>query len=242
MLSFHNLNYLLNGIVILYSTKVLHVDQLKVMSLHDFCFLPESPWVNSGSYGVKLISFLSPRQIPEMRNMWDSFYITLTHARVMWEEETLTEQMPPWDWPWGPVSRVFFWWMVESPAYCAWCRPWPDGLGWCRRAGWASLREEASQAALLCRFCTHRPLFPGSLGFCKGSASFTQKQSPPEKSTDPAFWHHWLRRSRPLFCLMMPFSLRIHHHTPFFQTSLDDYHILIIEYHLWGGFFEKCPP
>lgn len=37
------------------------------------------------------------------------------------------------------------WLIREGPAYYSWCRPWVDGVGWSKKAGWGSHGDQASR-------------------------------------------------------------------------------------------------
>ena len=55
--------------------------------------------------------------------------VQLDTARVLQEEGTSTEKMPPPDWPMGkPVRHFLNWrWMWVCPAHCRCCHPWVGG-------------------------------------------------------------------------------------------------------------------
>ena len=113
--------------------------------------------------------------------MWDSFCIHLTQVRVMWEEGSLMEKMPSSNWSWKHVCRLSSQLMVEGPAYCGWCQAWPGCLRWCKRAGWASLREQASRAAPLSRICISA-CFQEDLGYVRDQLASLKNQAHQRKA------------------------------------------------------------
>lgn len=92
--------------------------------------------------------------------MLDSF-VNLTQAKVILEEETLIEKMPPYNQVINrPVRDFLNWWSMEDPAHCRWFYPWAGGPEFYKKAVWTS--HEGQDRNSTPPWSLHQLLTPGS--------------------------------------------------------------------------------